>query len=119
MIPVSELAGYVKELPSEEVNDGVFRKYVDHNDLRIYLHPDDPRFGATRNGVFYSFRRPMGARGSQRMAGVHFGKPRELKGHTNRHGTIVITITPYQKRKKSDIISEIFQGNPLEGLVDG
>ena len=117
MISVGELKSYVEDLPSEEVNEGVFRKFIEHKNNRIYLHPNDPRFGSSKDGCFYSFRRPMGPRGSQRQPGVDFGKPRELKGHINRHGTVVITITPYIKRRKSDMLSEIFQGNPLEELL--
>ena len=110
MIPVSEVAYHIARFPEASICEGVIRKFVEHKDVRLYLHPMDPRFAASLDGTLYSFRRPMGARGTtNREAGVSFSKPRVLKGHKNYKGVLMITITPYDKRVKASLVNEIFR----------
>lgn len=110
MIRVSEVDYHISLFPEDTICEGVTRKYIEFNKTRLYLHPGDPRFGASLDGILYSFRRPMGARGTEnREAGVSYSKPRLLKGHKNYRGTLMITITPYDKRSKAELLNEIYR----------
>lgn len=113
MISLNELERYVEECSDELISEGVKRKYVTCMGEKIYLHPGDPRFGAKLNGTLYSFRRPMGARGTKsRASGVDYARPRVLKGHTDARDLLMITITPTDKRQKAYFVCEIFHNKP-------
>ena len=122
MIPVSEAQSHVYHYPDNKICDGATRKYIDwtvgSDSVRIYLHPVEPWFGASLDGTLYSFRRPMGPQykksmGSpDRQAGVNFGKPKVLKGHKTNRNQIKVSITPYLKRNKIDILNEIYRDKP-------
>ena len=110
MISLSEIEHHISFFPEAVICEGASRKYVEHEGVIIYLHPVDPRFGATLEGTLYSFRRPKGPRGTEaREAGVNYRKPRVLKGHRNYRGDVMITITPYDKRRKDNLVNEIFR----------
>ncbi len=112
MISAQEIDKYVDTLNEEVIPGGASRKFVVHLDKKIYLHPEDPRFGASVDGVLYSFRRPKGARGTaSRKSGVDYGRPRELKGHEDFKGRLMITITPQDKRFKTNFVCSIFHNN--------
>lgn len=113
MISLKELQQYVDTFSEELISDGVKRKYVTCFGDKIYLHPDDPRFGARLDGTLFSFRRPMGARGTEaRASGVDYARPRILKGHKEYRGRLMITITPTDKRQKANFVCEIFHCRP-------
>lgn len=113
MLSVTELESHIQTLPYELICDGASRKFVSYKEEKIYLHPVDPRFGASLEGNLYSFRRPMGARGSiTRKPGVHYGKPRLLKGHTDSRGVIMICIETHKKVSKANFMNEIYRDKP-------
>ena len=113
MISLKELKECVEGLSEEVLSNNAKRKFVTCFGDKIYLHPEDPRFGAKLDGTLYSFRRPMGARGtSLRASGVDYVRPRVLKGHKEYRGRLMITITPTDKRQKSYFVCEIFGNKP-------
>lgn len=113
MLSITELSSHVETLPEEAICDGAIRKYVVFNGDKVYLHPQDPRFGATLAGELYSFRRPMGARGNlTRKPGVNFAKPRILNGHVDSRGVVMITIETHKKTSKGNFINEIYRDKP-------
>ena len=57
MIRVSEVDYHISLFPEDTICEGVTRKYIEFNKTRLYLHPGDPRFGASLDGILYSFRR--------------------------------------------------------------
>lgn len=109
MIAASQVTDYIKSFKEEVVSTGVKRKVVRTlNYGKIYLHPSDPRFGCDEERVLYSFRRPMGYNSKgNRTAGVDYGKPKELKGHSDKKGVYWISIETYKKVKKESFINEI------------
>lgn len=110
MITLEEINDYISYFPEERICEGTIRKYVSNGNTKIYLHPTEPRFGASLDGTLYSFRRPRGARGTpNRSAGVDYGRPRVLKGYSDKRGNTIVTITPYLKRKKCEFVNEIFR----------
>ena len=109
MIAASKVNEYIKSFKEETLGNGVKRKVVmTLNCGKIYLHPTDPRFGCDEERVLYSFRRPMGYNSmGTRTAGVDYGKPKELKGHSDKKGIYWISIETYKKVKKESFINEI------------
>ena len=109
MIAASKVNEHIKSFDEEVVANGKPRKVVRTlNYGKIYLHPTDPRFGCDEDRILYSFRRPMGYNSTgTRAAGVDYGKPKELKGHTDRKGVYWISIETYKKVKKESFINEI------------
>ena len=116
MIPAEALQQHIIGLPSEPICDGAIRKYVDTDTFgRIYLHPKDPRFGADLNGNLYSFKRPMGARGtSDRKAGVNYEKPKLTRGHKVKD-LWKISTDARVKRNKMNFMNEIYYDSPFSG----
>ena len=113
MISAQEIDKFVETLDEEVISSGATRKFVVHLDKKIYLHPQDPRFGASLDGVLYSFRRPKGARGTaSRKSGVDYGRPRVLNGHEDFKGRLMITITTKDKRFKTHFVCAVFHNNP-------
>lgn len=109
MIAASKVNEHIKSFDEEIIANGKTRKIIKSlNYGKIYLHPTDPRFGCDEDRILYSFRRPMGYNSKgNRTAGVDYGKPKELKGHTDKKGTYWISIETYKKVKKDLFIDEI------------
>ena len=118
MIPAEALQEHIISLPSESICDGAIRKYVDTDAFgRIYLHPKDPRFGADLNGNLYSFKRPMGARGTlDRKAGVNYEKPKLTTGHRVK-GLWYVSTDARIKRNKMNFMNEIYYDSPFRGAL--
>jgi len=124
MITLEEIQDYISYFPEKIICEGCIRKYVIHEKVTIYLHPQEPRFGAALDGTLYSFRRPRGAAGTpNRSAGVDYGRPRVLKGYCDHRGNIIVTISSYSKRKKCEMVNEVFRDRQLPtnkvGFIDG
>ncbi len=109
MIAASKVNDHIKSFNDEDIGNGTKRKVVKTlNHGKIYLHPTDPRFGCDEDRILYSFRRPMGYNSTgTRTAGVDYGKPKELKGHTDKKGVYWISIETYKKVRKESFIDEI------------
>lgn len=112
MISTTRVSEYILSFAIEETDSGVQRRVVDSNQYgKIYLHPEDPRFGCDNNHTLYSFRRAMGhSKWGDRCAGVDYSRPRILKGHSGYNGEFWISIEPYKKVKKDVFINRILKG---------
>ena len=109
MISAAKVSDYILSFAIEATESGAQRRVVETPEYgKVYLHPEDPRFGCDNQSTLYSFRRPMGhTKSGDRSAGVDYDRPKILNGHSGYKGEIWITIDSYTKVKKKAFVERI------------